>query len=139
MSNRFVLLLIFLLIGFSAPAQILELSDKDWMLETEKMSYRIGIRGERLNTFYYGPKVEGEERKTVRWNEFPEVPVRGVGAWNSPVVEAVFKDNVRDLDLKYHSSELLKDGEYDVLRILLKDSYYPYLFMLAIGCFQIII
>lgn len=135
MSNRFVLLLIFLLIGFSAPAQILELSDKDWMLETEKMSYRIGIRGERLNTFYYGPKVEGEERKTVRWNEFPEVPVRGVGAWNSPVVEAVFKDNVRDLDLKYHSSELLKDGEYDVLRILLKDSYYP---LSVYACYRVL-
>ena len=135
MSNRFVLLLIFLLIGFSAPAQILELSDKDWMLETEKMSYRIGIRGERLNAFYYGPKVEGEERKTVRWNEFPEVPVRGVGAWNSPVVEAVFKDNVRDLDLKYHSSELLKDGEYDVLRILLKDSYYP---LSVYACYRVL-
>ena len=55
MSNRFVLLLFFMLIGLSDHANILELSDIEWMLVTEKMSYRIGIRGERLNTFYYGP------------------------------------------------------------------------------------
>lgn len=101
-------LISFVFIQFIFFSQISKLSDRDWALETETMTYRLGIRGERLNTFYYGPRVNAGEEESAYWNEYPEIPVRGVGAWNNPVVEAVFKDNVRDLDLKYESSILQK-------------------------------
>lgn len=125
MFKKYIVLLVSFSFSLSSFSQISKLSDRDWALETETMTYRLGIRGERLNTFYYGPRVNAGEEESAYWNEYPEIPVRGVGAWNNPVVEAVFKDNVRDLDLKYESSILQKEGNYDVLRIELKDTYYP--------------
>ena len=125
MFKKYIVLLVSFSFSLSSFSQISKLSDRDWALETETMTYRLGIRGERLNSFYYGPRIEVDESESAYWNEYPEVPVRGVGAWNNPVVEAVFNDNVRDLDLKYSSSILQKEGNYDVLRIELKDAYYP--------------
>lgn len=125
MFKKYIVLLVSFSFSLSSFSQISKLSDRDWALETKTMTYRLGIRGERLNTFYYGPRVNAGEEESAYWNEYPEIPVRGVGAWNNPVVEAVFKDNVRDLDLKYESSILQKEGNYDVLRIELKDTYYP--------------
>ena len=123
------------LLGLPAFAQITCLSEKDWLLETRSMSYHIGIRNNNLSAFYYGPKiVEGDEAFMYR-SSFPEIPVRGVGAWNCPVVEAVFEDNVRDLDLRYDSYEIKKEDGSETLRVLLRDSYYP---LSVCACYRVL-
>lgn len=124
-KNIFLLLLI--LFAPQVYAQITELSDKNWMLDTKSMSYRIAVSGNRIHAFYYGAKLNGtrQNNEQVRLTGAPEVPVRGVGAWNTPVLEAVFADHVRDIDLAYQSSEVLTVDGFQTLKVTQKDTYYP--------------
>ncbi|OCW95562.1 glycoside hydrolase [Macellibacteroides sp. HH-ZS] len=122
-----LLFLLFLSLSQVISAQITEVSENNWLLETKSMSYRIGVSGSKLNAYYYGPKLVGtsSNNKEARWTGAPEVPVRGVGAWNNPVLEAVFSDQVRDIDLTYVNDEVFLDADFQVLRITQKDTYYP--------------
>lgn len=125
--NKNLLLLLLLSSSELLSAQISKIADKNWLLDTKSMSYRIGISGNKLHVYYYGPKLEGTEQnnKSARWTGSPEVPVRGVGAWNNPVLEAVFSDQVRDIDLAYEKDEMTTVDGYPVLKITQKDTYYP--------------
>ena len=125
--NKKLFFLLFLSSSGLLSAQISRIADKNWLLNTKSMSYRIGISGNKLNAYYYGPKLEGTDQnnKSARWTGFPEVPVRGVGAWNNPVLEAVFSDQVRDIDLAYEKDEIMMIDGFQVLKIIQKDTYYP--------------
>ena len=56
-----------------------------------------------------------------------EVTVRGGYSATTPMLEAVFKDRVRDIELTYEGAEILTQDGYATLVIRQKDNYYPLL------------
>lgn len=98
---------------------------KSWMLHTSKMSYTIKILNDRVQTGYYGPLLSIGNGNPDYFSAQPETPVRGSWANKSPILEVVFKDDTRDLDLKYEASSVSQKEGYSLLRIDQKDTYYP--------------
>lgn len=54
-----------------------------------------------------------------------EVTVRGGYSVNTPMLEAIFKDRVRDIELSYVGSDVSTVDGYTTLAIHQKDNYYP--------------
>lgn len=111
----------------SLTAQVKPLQDKTWMLETSSMSYLIKVNQGRLHVGYYGSKITGETLPDNYFEWRDEVPTRGGYPNKSPIIEVLFSDGTRDLDLVYRSHELhQEEGGGDLLKISLADSYYPF-------------
>lgn len=121
------ILFVLLMIAVSVKSQITEISKNSWILDTKSMTYRIAISGDRLNAYYYGPRLAQSDRNGSKLNIAggAEVPVRGNTVWGTPALEAVFADGVRDIELKYESSEMYVQGGYQVLKVVQKDNFYP--------------
>lgn len=101
---------------------------KGWIMETKSSSYRLVIDGNG-NVFpaFYGSRAEASATKrNDAWQQaIHEVPVRGAYPNKIPMLEVVFADNVRDIDLQYSGAEIIdKDGR-QTLVIRQKDRYYP--------------
>lgn len=100
---------------------------KSWEIYTQSSVYRLKVdKKEVLNVVYYGTKYEPENKEIKDWEYWGhEVPVRGGFVVNKPILEVVFADGVRDIELEYKSYEIVKEEGYEVLRITQKDKYYP--------------
>ena len=96
---------------------------KSWDIITKSSGYRLELssKGE-VNTVYYGNKHDLENPERV---SFAEIPVRGGYVSGSPLLEVVFPDGVRDIELVFQSSEITTIDGYSALKIIQSDKYYP--------------
>ncbi len=104
-----------------------------WIIRTKSSVYQIAVADDGIVIpVYYGPAGYYSELNNIRTQVNPkvgssirEVPFRGGYNNQTPAVEAVFPDGVRDANLVYdnHSEYSPIAGEH-TLRIDLKDSYY---------------
>ena len=96
---------------------------KSWDIVTNSSGYRVEVssKGE-VNTVPYGNKLFLEKPgRTIA----AEIPVRGGFASSVPLLEAVFPDGVRDVELEYKASEITVIDGYSVLKIVQRDKHYP--------------
>lgn len=89
------------------------------------MAYALKVINNKLTAGYYGAAFIADNDGPDYFRANDEVPVRGRWANKTPVLEAVFNDGTRDLDLIYSTSSVSKKNGYGVLRIEQRDSYYP--------------
>ena len=99
---------------------------KSWQLETRHMTYALKVVNGQLLAGWYGPRLSQPESMLTPFQGKPEVPVRGGVPNKMPVLEVVFADGTRDLDLEYVSYEVSVQGGYPLLKIVQKDRYYPF-------------
>ena len=122
---NFYILILLILNGLSLNAQVSFEKDKSiWLLETDNVKYCLRVIENKLYNSYYGAKVSRESMESYFFDNL-EVPVRGGFPNEMPILEVVFKDGTRDLDLEYESYTTSKSGGFDQLSITLKDTYYP--------------
>ena len=127
MKNKFLYILLGFITSLSVAAQsnVIKIGDdgKSWDITTRSSCYRIEVssRGE-VNAMYYGNKLYLE--KSAR-TSIAEVPVRGGYVSATPVLEVVFPDGVRDVELEYRASEITAIDGYPALKIIQCDKYYP--------------
>lgn len=105
--------------------QVKQVADKSWLLETNEMAYALKVVNNKLAAGYFGPAFKTENNAPDYFKANDEVPVRGRWANKSPVLEVVFSDGTRDLDLVYSTSFIEKKEGYTTLIVEQKDSYYP--------------
>ena len=127
MKTIFLYILIGLTTSLSLAAQsaAIKVGDdgKSWEITTRSSGYRLEISSSGMvNAMYYGNRLNLERpgRATVA-----EIPVRGGYVSATPMLEAVFPDHVRDIELEYKASEITAIDGYPVLKIVQSDKYYP--------------
>ena len=97
---------------------------KGWTLKTRSAMYRIAVSDEgNVNMFHFGSDHKVVSKLSGPLGE--EVTVRGGFNTTTPVVEAIFDDQVRDIELVYDGYELTEQDGYQVLTIRQKDRVYP--------------
>lgn len=97
---------------------------KSWTLQTNSSLYQIKVADDgSVNTSYYGDKAQGTT--PIKQSFGQEVTVRGGYVKYLPMLEVVFPDQVRDLELVYETSEIVTVDGYRTLKIEQKDKFYP--------------
>lgn len=97
---------------------------KSWTLETQSSIYQLGISEQgTAGMYYFGSKSQDPAKLRAPLGE--EVTVRGGYSTTTPMLEAVFQDQVRDVELIYTHSEIQTQEGYSTLVIHQKDKYYP--------------
>ena len=98
--------------------------NKSWTLQTKTSVYHIKVDNNgKVNMMYFGDKSQDISRLNSRLGD--EVTVRGGFSEHTPVVEVVFPDKVRDIELIYDRSEIKQIDGYSTLVIYQKDNFYP--------------
>ena len=127
MKNSFIGLVVLL---FLSPgwlnAQSVETGQngKSWTLKTRSGQYCIAVSDQgTVNMVYFGSSKQDKDLLKRPLGE--EVTVRGGYSTTTPVLEAVFKDRVRDIELVYEKAEVQEKEEYTTLVITQKDKFYP--------------
>lgn len=101
-----------------------EAGGKSWTLQTKSSLYQIKVAEDgSVNACYYGDEAQG--RMPIKQTLGQEVTVRGGYVKHIPMLEVVFSDQVRDLELVYSKAEVLTMDGYSVLKIEQKDTFYP--------------
>ena len=127
MNNKFLYLLVGIIVAFSAAAQNNPIKvgadGKSWDITTRSSGYRLGVspRGD-INATYYGNRLNLENPGGTA---VPEILVRGGFVSATPLLEAIFPDGVRDIELMYKSYEITEIDGYPVLKIVQCDKHYP--------------
>ena len=97
---------------------------KSWTLTTNSFVYQIRVSDQgTVNMYYFGDK--SQDLNMLHGPLGEEVTVRGGYSATTPMLEAIFKDRVRDIELTYAGSEIQVQDGYTVLAIHQKDQYYP--------------
>lgn len=97
---------------------------KSWTLKTNSAKYRISISDQGVvNMDYFGNNKQ--DLNLLKRPLGEEVTVRGGYSTTTPVLEAIFKDGVRDIELIYEKADIQVNDGYTVLAISQKDKYYP--------------
>lgn len=97
---------------------------KSWTLTTHSFVYQIRVSDQGVvNMYYFGDKSQNVDMLRHPLGE--EITVRGGYSTTTPMLEAIFKDRVRDIELTYAGSEMQTQDGYTVLAIHQKDNYYP--------------
>lgn len=126
MKKLFVALWVFAagMIQAQTPSVSVGNDGKSWTLSTNSSIYQIRVSDPgTVNMYYFGCKSQNPDM--LRYPLGEEVTVRGGYSVNTPMLEAVFKDRVRDIELTYVSSEIQNRDGYATLVIRQKDKYYP--------------
>lgn len=103
-------------------------SPSGWIIKTSSSSYQLTkSESGSLKPVFYGSVTQASYiSKNANWTQsIEEVPVRGGYPFKTPMLEVVFKNGVRDIDLRYVSGEEITIGGRPTLKIILKDSLYP--------------
>lgn len=127
MNNKFFFIFFGLIISLSVIAQNNAIKvgkdGKSWSIVTRSAGYYIEVSTNgAVNSTYLGNKLNLE--RTERTMTL-EVPVRGGIVSATPMIEVIFPDRVRDIELEYKTSELTTIDGSPVLKIVLCDKYYP--------------
>lgn len=89
---------------------------KSWTLKTQNSLYRIAVSGQgTVQMTGFGDQALEAQPQHPFLGE--EVTVRGGYSTTTPVLEAIFKDRVRDIELIYERAEILQQDGYATLVI----------------------
>jgi alpha-galactosidase len=115
--------MLFLSVTVSARQIQVGKSGKEWSITTESSAYRmiVASNGE-VQSVYHGNKQNAENPSGGMG---PETPVRGGYVKATPLLEVVFPDGVRDVELEYVSGEIITTDGRQTLKITQRDKFYP--------------
>lgn len=129
------LLTLFCVLSSGVQAQALDreaimetTTPKGWLIRTVSSAYQIIVDNDgKVKPVFFGPAAQaGSPDKSGAWFKgVDEVPVRGGFPGKTPMLEVVFKDRVRDLDLEYVKGEVITIDKMPALKIIQKDRFYP--------------
>ncbi|AWI10469.1 alpha-galactosidase [Ereboglobus luteus] len=98
-------------------------SGKSWSIQTRSAVYHLAVSGKGpVNVLYFGNRLQRMDKVKMQGQE---VPVRGGNVFEMPMLEVVFADGVRDIELEYKDHEILSMDGYPVLKIVQRDKHYP--------------
>lgn len=119
-----IITLFSLLLTISAYGQITTSENgKEWTLTTHSSVYQLKISsGGDVQAVYYGNRLQAGN---VQGSMGFEIPVRGGYPSALPLLEVIFQDGVRDIELEYVSYEILNIDGSNTLKISQKDKFYP--------------
>ena len=95
---------------------------KSWTIETRSTVYQLRVGNDEVQMLNYGNKSLTERPNRALGTE---VPVRGGFVSSTPMLEVIFPDGVRDIELMYQSYEIINTEGYQTLKIIQSDKYYP--------------
>ncbi len=99
-----------------------------WIIHTKSSVYQVIVNEQNeVIPVYFGDAAQGTFlKKNPLWTtRIEEVPVRGGFTNKTPAAEVVFADNVRDIELKFESGEIINTDGYSTLKITQNDKIYP--------------
>lgn len=126
MNHRIVFLILLIAFpGFLSGKPVEAGPDgRSWTLRTRSALYRIAVSEEgAVKMFYFGSNKQ--ETGLLRRPLGDEVTVRGGYSAATPMLEAVFADGVRDIELVYDRADISEQDGYATLAIRQKDRFYP--------------
>lgn len=131
--------LMFLILGGSVEATVISFkkendtimktySPEGWIIKTRSSAYQLIIdKNGKIKPVFYGAIAQAEfGKKNSSWFEdVDEIPVRGGFPDKIPMLEVIFEDNVRDVELQYVSGDIINIEGRPTLKIIQKDKFYP--------------
>ena len=97
---------------------------RSWNIVTNSAVYHLNITPQGdVQMLYFGNKQQSGKFENALG---AEIPVRGGQMSAIPVLEIVFPDGVRDIELEYKTSEIISIDGYPALKIIQRDKYYPF-------------
>ena len=131
-SPSFLLVtLLFIVFPCTSARSSIVKGENGWVVSTDKSSLVIRVEGTAAYPVYYGssdaiPATWRQNRSTgYGYRILEEVPVRGMFADKLPIVEAVFPDGVRDMELELTGGEVITVRDRETLKLSFRDKYYP--------------
>jgi len=127
MKIKFIYLFISIAISFSVTAQIntieVDSDGKSWNITTLLSGYRLEVNenGE-VGVSCFGNKLNLEKSGGII---APEIQLRGGHVAYTPMLEVIFPDGVREIELEYKTYEITEIDDYPTLKIIQKDKFYP--------------
>ena len=95
----------------------------EWDIVTPSSVYRINIESDGVvNAVCYGSQTMLED---IILATSPEIPVRGGFPIALPLLEVIFSDGVRDVELTFKSYEIIAIEGHATLKIVQQDRFYP--------------
>lgn len=123
-KHLILLLFVSVLVRAQTSSVITGKDNRSWTLETKSAVYQINTDNNgKVNMMYFGDKSQDTERLQRSLGE--EVTVRGGFSSLTPMLEVIFPDKVRDIELVYDRSEMKQIDGYNTLVLHQKDNYYP--------------
>lgn len=99
-------------------------AEKGWTIKTGNAAYRLTVAKDGpVKLSYFGPASVNPEVHSSA--VIDEVPVRGGYVDEKPILEAVFPDKVRDIELEFVKGEITEVDGRPALVLEQKDKYYP--------------
>ena len=121
------LFVLFFFMSFSLlKAEVINIGqdNKSWILKTKSSVYHLYVSNTgELKMDFFGNK--NYQPGLCRYNLGPEITVRGGFSVNTPMLEVIFNDGVRAIDLEYVGSEIKDVDGCSTLIVSQKDRYYP--------------
>jgi alpha-galactosidase len=97
---------------------------KSWTIHTQSAVYQIAVSQENtVNMMFFGDK--SRDVNLLQRGLGPEVTVRGGYSSLTPMLEVIFPDKVRDIELTCERAEIQTIDGYSALIIYQKDKFYP--------------
>ena len=95
-----------------------------WSLYTDSFLYQVSVTSSgSLNMVYFGNKVQDPGLLKNSWRD--EITVRGGYSNTTTMVEVIYADGVRDIELKFIDAEINTIDGYSTLVITQEDQSYP--------------
>lgn len=123
---RFLYTLLFLFCFAFIKAESIQVGpdNKSWNLYTQSSLYHLYVsESGNVEMGFFGSKSYQSELCNKGLGA--EITVRGGFTVNTPMIEAVFNDGVRAIELEYIDYELKEIDGYSTLIVSQKDRYYP--------------
>lgn len=125
MKQLYALLILLCCVAFLKAETIQVGADnQSWVLRTKSAVYHLAVgRNGLVEMYYFGG--DGYQPELSHQALGPEVTVRGGFSEKTPMLEAVFDDHVRSLELQFIRAEQRDIEGYPSLIVYQKDKYYP--------------
>ena len=95
---------------------------KSWTITTQSAAYFLKVENDEVRMVNFGNKILLEK---VGSQLGAEIPVRGGYVSATPLLEVIFPDGVRDIELSFKTGEIIESDVYKTLKITQCDKYYP--------------
>jgi alpha-galactosidase len=96
---------------------------KSWDITTRTSGYRLEVNDNgEVRAACYGNLLALEKPGGL---VAPEIQLRGGYVNNTPMIEVVFPDGVREIELEYKTYEITMIDGYPTLKIVQNDKFYP--------------
>lgn len=124
MRFLYTLLLLFCFAFIKAESIQVGPDNKSWNLYTQSSLYHLYVsESGNVEMGFFGSKSYQSELCNKGLGA--EITVRGGFTVNTPMIEAVFNDGVRAIELEYIDYEIKEIDGYSTLIVSQKDRYYP--------------